>query len=92
MTEKLTEEIEQLEEVRRVVRVSAAGEKVRRVKCRAGFRREGDKCVPMTGGEKQTKRLAIRKAVRTKNANPATKKRAVRKRLKAMRKRKAYGL
>lgn len=92
LDESLVESLEQIEEVRRVIRVSARGEKTRRIKCRQGFRREGDRCVPMTGSEKQTKRLAIRRAVRTKNANPATKKRAVRKRLKALRKRKAYGL
>jgi len=81
-----------IEEVRRVIRVSSKGKKTRRIKCRSGFRKEGNRCVPMTGSEKRTKRISIRKAVRTKNANPATKKRATRKRLKAMRKRKAYGL
>lgn len=90
--ESLNEALEQIEEVRRVIRVSSRGEKTRRIKCRAGFRREGDRCVPMTGSEKQSKRLSIRRAVRTKNANPSGKRRAARKQLKAMRKRKAYGL
>lgn len=88
----MSEELEQIEEVRRVTRVTSKGEKTRRVKCRAGFKREGDRCVPMSGGEKRTKRVALRKAVRTKRGNPAAQKRASRKRLKAMRKRKSYGL
>lgn len=92
MSEDKQDDLEQIEEVRRVVRVTSKGKKTRRIKCRSGFRKEGDRCVPMTGSEKQTKRLAIRRAVRTKNANPAIKKRAARKRLRAMRKRKAYGL
>lgn len=84
--------MEQIEEARRIVRVHASGEKIRRLKCRPGFRLEGDRCVPMTGSEKQTKRKAIRQAVRTKRADPGIKRRAIRRRLKAMRKRKAYGL
>ena len=88
----MSEELDQIEEARRVTRVSSKGEKTRRLKCRSGFKREGDRCVPMSGSEKRTKTKALRKAVRTKRGNPAGQKRASRKRLKAMRKRKSYGL
>lgn len=86
------EDLEQIEEAQRVVRVTAKGEKIRRIKCRAGFRLEGNRCVPMTGSEKQTKRLAILRAVRTKRADIGGQKRAVRKRLRALSKRKAMGI
>lgn len=88
----MTEENLQIEEARRVIRVSSRGEKTRRLKCRSGFRREGNTCVPMTGSEKQTRRRALKKAVRTKRASPSTQRKASRKRLRAMRKRKSYGL
>lgn len=86
------QDITQIEEAKRVIRVTSKGERTRRLKCRRGFKREGDRCVPLSGSEKATKRVAIRKAVRTKRADVAGKRRATRKRLKAMRKRKAYGL
>lgn len=87
---------EQIEEAaRRVVRVDSKGKKTRKLKCRKGFKlsSNGKSCVPITGSEKATKRKAIRKAVRTKKAaGSGAKKRATRKRLKAMRKRKSYNL
>jgi hypothetical protein len=88
----MSEDLDQIEEARRVVRVSSKGDKTRRLKCRAGFKLEGDRCVPMSGSEKRTRRVALRKAVRTKRGNPTGQKRASRKRLKALRKRRSYGL
>ena len=86
---------EQLEEARRVVRVNSKGVKTRKTKCRKGFKvsPNGKTCVPVTGGEKASKRKAIKKAVRTKRAaGSGAKNRANRKRLKAMRKRKSMGI
>lgn len=78
-----------------ITKVKASGEKRRRVACKPGYRLNDTKtaCIPITGSEKVTKRLAIRKMVRTKRAlGPGLQRRTTRKRLKAMRKRKAYGL
>jgi len=78
-----------------ITKVNAAGQKTKRVRCKPGFKlnSSGTSCVPITGGEKATKRLAIRKALRTKRAEgTALKNRTKRKRIKAMRKRKALGL
>ena len=87
--------VEQVEEARRVVRVSSKGKKTRRIKCRKGFKlsSNGKTCVPISGSEKASKRKAMKKAVRTKRAaGTGAKKRTTRKRLKAMRKRKSYNL
>ncbi len=84
-----------LDEARIITKVNSRGEKRRRVKCRPGYKLNdrGTSCVPITGGEKATKRRAIRKAIRTKRSmGTALKTRTNRKRLKALRKRKAYGL
>lgn len=78
-----------------ITKVNAAGQKTKRVRCKPGFKLNstGTSCVPITGGEKASKRLAIRKALRTKRAEgQALKNRTKRKRIKAMRKRKALGL
>jgi hypothetical protein len=86
---------EQIEEARRVIRVSSTGKKTKRIKCRKGFKlsSNGKTCVPITGSEKSSKRKAIKKAVRTRRAaGGGAKKSATRKRLKAMKKRKNYNL
>ena len=85
----------QIEEARRITKVNSKGEKTKRLKCRKGFKlsSDGTSCVPVTGSEKQAKRKSIRKAVRTKKMQGAgAKRRATKKRLKAMKKRKSYGL
>lgn len=92
VTTLLSEKTELIAELRRVIRVTSKGKRIRRIKCRPGFKSTGRSCKPMTGSEKRKKKLAIRKAVRTKRANPSIKRKANRKRLKAMRKRKAFGL
>lgn len=84
-----------LSEQRIVTKVNSRGDKKRRVKCRPGYKlnSSGTSCVPISGAEKATKRVAIRKALRTKRAKGAAlQMRAKRKRLKAMRRRKSYGL
>lgn len=78
-----------------ITKVNAKGEKRRRVKCRPGMKLNdsGTACVPITGSEKAAKRKAIRKTLRTKRAKgKAYQSRVRRKRVRAMRKRKAYGL
>jgi len=78
-----------------ITKVNSKGQKRRRVKCKPGFglNSTGTSCVPLTGGEKSSKRRAIRKSLRTKRSKgKGLLIRTKRKRMKAMRKRKAYGL
>jgi hypothetical protein len=78
-----------------ITKVNFRGEKHRRVKCRPGYKLNdtGTSCVPITGAEKSNKRKAIRKALRTKKAmGSAFQARVKRKRVRALKKRKAYGL
>lgn len=78
-----------------IIKVNSKGVKTKRLKCPKGYRigDNGTSCVPITGAEKSTKRKAIRQAVRTKRAEGAgARKKATRKRLKAMKRRKQYGL
>lgn len=78
-----------------ITKVNSRGEKRKRVKCRPGFKLNaaGTSCVPMTGGEKASKRRAIRKTIRTKKAGGAAlKRRTTRKRLRALKRRKSLGL
>lgn len=86
---------EEILEAKRIVKVNSKGQKTKRVKCKRGYKLAQNKktCVPITGSEKATKRKAIKKAIRTKKAaGSGAKKRASRKRLKAMKKRKSYNL
>lgn len=75
-------------------RVTSKGQKIRRKFCAAGFRfnRETNTCEKMSASDRAHKKLAIRKALRTKKADLGGKKRATRKRLKALKRRKAMGL
>jgi len=82
-------------EARRIIRVTSRGEKIRRVKCRKGYKLAASKqsCVPITGSDRAKKRRSIKKSIRTKRAKGASlRRRSTRKRLKAMRRRRAYGL
>ena len=85
----------QIEEARIITKVTSKGEKTKRVKCRRGFKLspDGKTCIPITGSEKQAKKKAIRKAIRSKKAKgKAAQVKATKKRLKAMKKRKSFGL
>jgi len=84
--------MEQVEERKIVYKVTSKGKKTKRIKCRPGYKLVDNRCVKIQGAEKVAKRKAIRQAIRTKKADLAGKKRAVKKRLKAMKKRKSYGL
>ena len=88
----MSEDLDQIEEARRVTRVDSKGRKTRKIKCKRGFKRSGNSCVPITGSEKASKKRATHKAIRTRRQQPGSQRRASRKRLKAMRKRKSYGL
>lgn len=92
----MSEDLEILNEApgRRIVRVTSRGKRIRRIKCRKGFKLAPSKktCVPITSSEKVTKRRAIRKAIRTKRKNPAGRRKAIRRRLKAMRYRRSQGV
>lgn len=90
-----TVEVEILDEAIIITKVNSRGEKTKRVRCKPGYKlnSNGTSCVPIPGGEKATKRIAIRKALRTKaSEGDALKKRTNRKRIRAMKKRKALGL
>jgi dGTP triphosphohydrolase len=82
---------DQIDEVKRIIKVNNKGKKRIKMKCRKGFKWTGSKCVKISGKELTTKKRAIRKAVRTKKAKGAGFKRK-RARLwrKAMRKRKSF--
>lgn len=78
-----------------ITKVNSKGERRRRVKCKKGFKlnQDGTACVPISGGDKQKKNLAIKKAVRTKNqAGQGAKNKANRLRAKANKRRKSMGL
>lgn len=82
-------------EARIVTKVNSRGQKRRRVKCRPGYKLNDSKtsCVPISGGEKSSKRLAIRKAMRTKRSKgKGYQMKVKRKRLRALKRRKALGL
>ena len=86
---------EELIEAKRVIRVNSKGVKTRKVKCRKGYRlgSSGVSCVPATGSERSKKRRSIKKAIRTKRAAGASlKRRTTKKRLKAIKRPKSYGL
>lgn len=84
---------ENLDEQKIITKVNSRGEKRKRVKCRPGFKLKGNTCVPMSGSDKANKKKAIRKALKTKRAaGESLKRRTTRKRLKALKKRKSYGL
>jgi len=84
---------ETLEERKIVIRVTSRGERIKRIKCPSGRivkNVNGRKvCVTPTGKQRLTKKLAVRRTTRTKNAKgQGYKKRINFKRQKAMRKRK----
>jgi len=91
----MSTETEEVFEARQVTRVDSKGNKTRKVKCPKGYKlsASGKSCVPITGKEKADKKKSLKRAVRTKKSKgDAYKKRTTRKRLKAMKKRKNYGL
>lgn len=91
------DEEEELEENRFVFRVTSRGQKIKKLRCKPGFRAASVggrlRCVRTSGKEKMQKKRAVRKAVRTKKAKGSGyKKRIIFKQKRAIRKRKAMGL
>ena len=81
---------EQLDEVRRIVKVNAKGKRRIKMKCKKGFRWTGSKCKKIAGKEMVTKKRAIRKMVRTRKAKGAGYQRRINVlRKRAMKKRKS---
>jgi hypothetical protein len=73
---------------KRIIRINSRGQRVRKKICQKGFKLvDGSRCVPMSGKEKRNKKLAMRKAVRTKKRNSSKMRQANRKRKMAMTKR-----
>ncbi len=78
-----------------ITKVNSKGKKTRRKKCKRGYKlsSDGSRCERVSGRDKAKKKKAIRKAVRTKKAQGgSSRKRTTRKRLRALKKRKNYGL
>lgn len=87
------EEDDQIDEVKRLVKVNAQGKRRIKMKCRPGFKWNGKTCIKISGQELATKRIAKRKAIITKRSQgSALKVRVLRKTRKARRFRKAMGL
>ncbi len=78
-----------------IIRVNFKGKRQRRVKCTPGYKLGPNKksCVKIGGAERIRRKRAARKATRTKRKHgKGALKRAIRKRLRALKRRKAYGL
>lgn len=74
------------------IRITSTGQKIKRTICPAGKKAMGNSCVPMKSSEKLDRMLGARKMARSKQANQGKMKMAVRAMLKARKKRKARGL
>jgi len=82
-----------LTEAKRVIKVNAKGARRIKMQCRKGYKWNGTTCQKISGQELTRKKLAIRKAIRTKKSKGSGFKRLIaRKRNKAMKKRKSQGL
>lgn len=89
--DRLNSELDEVKKV--VVKVTAKGQKTRKVKCGQGYKNVGGSCVPQGSSEKLAKKKAIRQAVKTKRAaGEGEKRKATKKRLKALKKRRSMGL
>jgi hypothetical protein len=87
----------ELQERRIVYRIKSDGKRIRRVRCGPGKRVVDDngikKCIVVSGTERVKKRLSVIQSLRTKRAlGVGLTRRTTRKRLKALRRRKAMGL
>lgn len=86
-------EEDQLDEIKRIVKVNSRGKRRIKMKCKKGYKFDGRKCVKISGKELVNKRRAIRKSIRTKRSKGSGyKKRIVRLTKRAVRKRRSMGL
>lgn len=84
---------DQLDEIKRVIKVNSRGKRRIKMKCKKGYKFDGRKCVKISGKELVNKRRGIRKAVRTKRSKGSGyAKRSARLRKKAVKKRRNMGL
>lgn len=84
---------DQLDEIKRIVKVNNRGKRRIKMKCKKGYKFDGRKCIKISGKELVNKRRAIRKSVRTKRSKGSGyKKRIVRLSKRAIRKRRSMGL
>lgn len=76
-----------------ITKVNSKGEKRKRLKCRPGFKLVDGKCVPQSGVERNAKKRAIKQSIRTKRqGGESLKRKTNKKRIKALKKRKQFGL
>lgn len=90
-----SDDVYELDEMKRVQKVNSMGKKRVKIQCQKGFKLDSGRgvCVKMAGNELLSKRKAIKKAVRTKRQGGAAYKlRVTRKMKKAKSFRKGYGL
>lgn len=84
---------EQLDEIKRSVKINSKGQRRIKMQCKKGFKYDGKKCVKISGKELVAKRRAIRKAVRTKKGKGSGYlNRVIRLRKRANNKRKSMGM
>lgn len=84
---------DQLDEIKRIVKVNSRGKRRIKMKCKKGYKFDGRKCIKISGKELVNKRRAIRKSVRTKRSKGSGyAKRSVRLRKKAIKNRHNMGL
>lgn len=77
---------------RKTIRVNSRGQRTKKLLCKKGFRKKGKVCVPATSSDKAKKKISIRKANKTKKADQAGQKKAIKRRKLALRKRRSQGL
>ena len=87
---------DQVNEAKPVIlwRVNAQGKKVKKAICPKGMSIDdtGKNCKPVGGAVKQARKIAAKKAARARAANPAGVRKATKKRLKALKRRKQLGI
>jgi len=85
--------IDTLDEIKRIIKVNAKGQRRIKMQCKPGFKFNGKVCVRIAGSELVNKKKAIRKAVRSKRQKGSGfAKRVARLRNKATKKRRNMGL
>lgn len=88
----MSEESNSVDEARKKKRVSSTGKVTKRLRCKPGYKANsaGTSCVPQSSSEKKTRRKAAKKAARKRRTKSQAS--SKRKRIKALKKRRARGL
>lgn len=88
----LYDDSDRLQEVVRTIRINSKGKRIIKYKCQKGYRWNGKTCQLISGAELNRKRIAIKKAVKTKKAKGSSyNKRITKARMRARRFRKLQG-